>query len=266
MSVSINNAGNSDLALSQPSSGSDFASASATPDLQVSGNTIDTGRYLITASKSYTTGAAYNYYSTNDGCVKVYDKQTDTYVQVFGDPHLETSSEVHGEFKQDGLVIDLADGTQVQVQPTAQNQYGDSHIHAVSVTKNNQTSFITGVYNETGNASDNEIKITAPKTGNAFQLDKTFDSYSDTVLHVGSSLNDLHFANGTSLPTSGNTMLDRKGGGVQEFLNQRVPMKSIDSAIQASTTMAAQGKQTVSGPEYAAASVANLRIETGSGK
>lgn len=263
MSVSINNAGNSDLTVNQPSSGSDFASASATTDLQVSGNTIDTGRYLITASQSYTTGAAYNYHSDNDGCVRIYDKETNTYVQVFGDPHIETSNETHGEFKQDGLVIDLADGTQVQVQPTGENDAGASHINAVSVTKNDQTSFITGVYSETGNPADTHVQISAPETGNAFQLNNTFDSYSDTVLHVGSSLNDLHFADGSALPSSGDTMLDRKGGGVQEFLNQRVPLQSIDSAIQAFTGMAAQGQRSVSAPEYSAASVANLRIETG---
>nr|WP_298797131.1 DUF1521 domain-containing protein [uncultured Acetobacter sp.] len=263
MSVSIQNSGNSDLAVDQTSSSNDFASASAPTDLQVSGNTIDTGRYLITASNTYTTGSAYNYYSTDDGCVRVYDKQTDTYVQVFGDPHIETSNETHGEFKQDGLVIDLADGTQVQVQPTALNQYGDSHINAVSVTKDNKTSFITGVYSETGDA---HVQISAPQTGNAFQLNKTFDSYSDTVLHVGSSLNDLRFADNSALSSTGNTMLDRKGGGVQEFLNQRVPMQSIDSAIQASTAMASQGTQGVSAPEYSATSVANLRIETGYGK
>ncbi|MCX2561154.1 DUF1521 domain-containing protein [Acetobacter farinalis] len=262
MSVSINNSGNSDLAVSKIPVGNDFTPAPAVTDLQVSGNTIDTGRYLITASNSYTAGAAYNYHSADDGFVRIYDKQTNTYVQVFGDPHLETSNETHGEFTQDGLVINLADGTQVQVQPTAENN-GVSHINAVSVTKDNKTSFITGLYNDAGTA---QVQISAPQTGNAFQLNNTFDSYSDTVLNVGSSLNDLRFADNSSLPTSGNTALDDHGGGVMAFLDQRVPMQSFDAAILAGTTVAAHGSQGVTAPEYSAASVANLKIETGYGQ
>lgn len=260
MSVSIQNSGNSDLAVDQTSSSTDFASASAAAPLTVSGNTIDTGRYLITASNDYSTGAAYNYHTDTDGCVRIFDKQTNTYLQVFGDPHIETSNEVHGKFQQDGLVIDLSDGTQVQVQPTGANSNGDTHINAVSVTKDNQTSFITGLYNDAGNAS---VQISAPQTGNAFQLNNTFDSYSDTELHPGSSLNDLRFANNSALSASGETSLDGKGGGILEFLDQRVPLKSIDSVIQASTSMAGQGSQSVDAPEYSAATLNNLRIETG---
>ncbi|GAN62001.1 hypothetical protein AA0313_1963 [Acetobacter indonesiensis NRIC 0313] len=263
MSVSIQNSGNSDLAVNQTSTSSDFSAQSADTGLQISGNTIDTGRYLITANNNYTTGAAYNFHSDTDGCVRVYDKQTDTYVQVFGDPHVETSNGTHGEFKRDGLVLDLQDGTQIQVQPTDLNNAGASHINAVSVTKDNQTSFITGLYNDAGTA---HVQISAPQAGNAFQLNNSFDSYSDTVLHVGSSLNDLHFADGSSMSGTGNTELDGKGGGIQEFLGQRVPMQSFDTMLQSVLHMASQGSQSVNAPDYSAASVANLRIESGYGK
>ena len=56
------------------------------------GNSIDTGRYRI---------------SVRRGEVKIYDKQTNTWVRAWGDPHLHTSDGDKAQFHKDNLTIDL---------------------------------------------------------------------------------------------------------------------------------------------------------------
>lgn len=229
-----------------PSGNSDeFTRAVNQEGFSVSGDTIDTGRYVITASNSYTGSHS----SGNDGYVKVFDKQSNSFVEVYGDPHVATGGGDRADFQQDGLVLDLGDGTQIQFQPTLIDR-GVSHINAVSVTKDGETSFITGLYSSDGSA---HVAISGPAQGNAFQLNKGFDAYSDTVLNAGASLNELHFADGTVLDSKSSELnLDGKGGGITEFLNERVPMHQFDLAINARLNADAQGGTDVNAPKYAA--------------
>ena len=71
-------------------------------DLATAGNVIRTGRYDITVSK---------------GEVKVYDRQTKTWVRAWGDPHLHTSDGDKAQFHKDNVTLDLPDGTKVTIRP-----------------------------------------------------------------------------------------------------------------------------------------------------
>ena len=205
-----------------------------TAALTVSGNTIDTGRYLITGSNSYVRADGS---SAGDGELKIYDKQTGAYIDVFGDPHLRTSAGDEADFQQDGLAIELADGTMVQIKPTAM-QNGVSHIDAVSVTKGGQTSFMSGFYSADGKAT---VQTSALKAGNAFQNDATFDAYSDTVLTAGDdTVSDLSFADGTKLDSKSSELdLDGHLDGVGAFLDERNPMNRDYSAVLDAAVMSA---------------------------
>lgn len=232
-----------------------FQAAVLRDGFAVSGNTVDTGRYLVTASNDYQRPDSYGGGTADDGSVRVFDKQSGTVVQVFGDPHVATSAGDRADFQQDGLVLDLADGTQLQFQPTQMDR-GSAHIAAVSVTKDGETSFITGLY-----GAGVHIAISAAQPGNAFQLDRSFDAYSDTVLRAGDSLNDLRFVDGSRLDSKDDELhLDGKGGGIAEFLDERVPLHSFDAAMDA--RLAGEiGKTGVDAPEQAAAT--SFPIEDG---
>lgn len=224
----------------------EFQAAVLRGGFAVSGNTVDTGRYLITASNDYQRPDSYGGGTADDGAVRVFDKQSGTFVQVFGDPHVATGAGDRADFQLDGLVLDLADGTQLQFQPTEMD-HGAAHIAAVSVTKDGETSFITGLY-----GTGAHVSISAAQAGNAFQLDRSFDAYSDTVLRAGDSLNDLRFVDGSQLDSKGAELhLDGKGGGIAEFLDERVPLHGFDLAMDARLT-GEIGKTGVDAPEQAA--------------
>ena len=125
--------------------------------------------------------------------------------------------------------------------------HGSAHIAAVSVTKDGETSFITGLY-----GAGAHVAISVAQSGNAFQLNRSFDAYSDTVLRAGDSLNDLRFVDGSRLDSKGVELhLDGKGGGIAEFLDERVPMHNFDAILDA--RLAGEiGKTGVDAPEQAA--------------
>lgn len=120
-----------------------FSMAATSPGLAVSGNSVDTGRYVIMGSNQYVRpndgGTA------GDGMLSILDKATNSFVDVFGDPHVFTSDGDRAEFQKDSLWINLADGTQVRIKPTALDG-NVSHIDAVAVTKDGQTVTETGFY------------------------------------------------------------------------------------------------------------------------
>lgn len=182
------------------------AARGSDPGLTVSGNVIDTGRYVITGSNQYT--RPNDGIKADDGMVSVMDKTTSTSVDVFGDPHVYTSDGDRAEFQRDGLRINLADGTQVQFKPTAQVD-GFSHLDSVSVTKGGQTASESGFYSADGSA---KVSTTAVQQGaGAAPYDP-----NTTVMSTapGGGLNTLVNAAGAQLSSkSYQTSLDGMGGG-----------------------------------------------------
>lgn len=185
------------------------AAGGGTPSaLMVSGNTIDTGRYVITGSNDYT--RPNDGIHADDGMVTVTDTVTHTFVDVFGDPHVFTSDGDRAEFQKDGLRIDLADGTRVEFKPTAQTN-GFSHIDSMSVTKGDQTVVARGFYADDGSARVS----TGPVQGDATTPARGFNDPNATVMTTaaGGGLNTLVNAHGVALSDKVNqTSLDGMGG------------------------------------------------------
>jgi len=141
------------------------------PGLSTNGkDTVDTGRYLITAQ---------------EGEVKIYDKQTNTWVECQGDPHLSTSDGDHGQF-QKNLTIDLPDGTEVKIKVTPQDQNGVAYIDSVAVIKGDEAVVMSGFHD--GQAGVNVGHV----LNNA---DSVAGEWSDgTVLRAGRNVSDLTYA------------------------------------------------------------------------
>jgi len=72
-------------------------------DLTVHGNTVDTGRFKIEASKD---------------AIKVFDEKTGKWTKVWGDPHLETSDGDKTDFHNRPVTLNLPDGTKITLEPT----------------------------------------------------------------------------------------------------------------------------------------------------
>ena len=212
---------------------SEFQAAAGNPNLQIDGNAIDTGRYLIIASTASTHGASSN---ADDGQVTIFDKQTDTYVNVWGDPHVTASDGNQAEFQQDGLTINLADGTQVEFSPTALSSSGVAHIQDVAVTKNGQTVGITNFEGQAGTSPTFSSILQGPASTYSSTMDNTFD----TVLTAGKTdIGAFTFTDGTLLNSTSSQMdLDGIGGGMTEYydVNDGALSSSASAAIVSATT------------------------------
>jgi len=187
---------------------SSAASTSASAGLSVSGNTIDTGRYVITGSNDYT--RPNDGIAAGDGMVSIMDKATNSFVDVYGDPHVYTSAGDLAEFQKNGLEIDLADGTQVQFKPTGQTN-GFSHIDEMAVTKDSQTVVESGFYYVDASA---KVATSAVQQGGASPA-QGFDDPNRTVMTTtpGGGLSTLVNAKGVQLSDKTNqTSLDGMGG------------------------------------------------------
>jgi hypothetical protein len=197
VSTPVTTAASSDPAGSDPtSSGS---------GLTVSGNSVNTGEYTITAG----TG--------DDGSLTITNNQTGQSTEVWGDPHIKVNGQDTADFQKDDLNIQLQDGTVIHIQPTATNSSGVAHIAQVSITQGDQTvtmggtgangfadgvdtsgvmndaSFQTGLYN-TPTATD----ITLGADGNLY--------YNNANGSMGAEI--------TPASGGGETDLDGAGGGL----------------------------------------------------
>ena len=93
-------------------------------------NTVDTGRYQITASND------------NSGTLIVKDKETGQSFKVWGDPHISDSSGQSADFQHAPATFHLPDGTEITVTPT--DNPGVNTIKYVTITKGNNAAEITG--------------------------------------------------------------------------------------------------------------------------
>jgi len=154
------------------------------------------------------------------GSVKIFDRETKTWVRAWGDPHLHTSDGDKAQFHKDNLTIELQDGTKVTIVPTKPDANGISLVDQVAVMNGRQGVVSTGISSNAG-----------PKTGNVEgNARKIDDLHQDgTVLVAGNEVDDLRFevdgkeiAGGDATQRWGEHLLDGKGGtGRIVTLNQR---------------------------------------------
>ena len=130
---------------SSTSSTSPSGSSTDGKPMTVEGNKVDTGRYTVEASKE------------DGGTVKVFDKQTNTFVKAFGDPHVETSDGDKMGFNKNGLSIKLPDGTNVHMKPTEPGKDGKSYIDSAMVEKDGKAVTMDGLH-------AGKVQTSQPKT------------------------------------------------------------------------------------------------------
>lgn len=156
----------------QPTRGPDGA-ANDQGSLKTNGqDVVDTGRYLISARE--------------DG-LKIYDKQTNTWVKAEGDPHLSTSDGDKGQFHKN-LTIDLPDGTTVKIKTTPQQANGTSFIDKVAVMKGDEAVVMSGFHDGKAGVHMGEV------FHNADEVNQMWGN--GTVLRAGREVDDLRFARG----------------------------------------------------------------------
>ena len=244
---------------SQTTAFNQAVNTNAISNLTVTSNQVDTGRYVISASNTYTLptdGAS----KEGDGMVSIYDKKTNSYVDIYGDPHVYTSAGDMANFEKNGLQIQLGDGTKVDFNPTALSSTGVSDINSVDVVGNNGTAVMSG-FNVGGNVSTSPIYQAGP-----------MDDPQNTVLHTGQdgSLGTLYNAAGSALnSTTTPQSLDGMGGAstsitpqqlsdIQKLISQ---MQQQISAGQASGQNTQRMQDLVSGLEQ----LVSTSMGTGSG-
>jgi Domain of Unknown Function (DUF1521) len=166
---------------SPPSSGS--CGGSSGEPFKVNGNTVDTGRYCITASKD------------QHGRLEVTDKQTGKKFKVWGDPHIETGDGDKTDFHKKAATFQLPDGTKITIDPT---DGGDkTFIEKVAITRGDQAVEMTGFQN-------GELK-TELKSGQGRALDQQYED--GTVLKTkNGEIDDLVLPNGQEI--TGNNIKD----------------------------------------------------------
>jgi hypothetical protein len=183
------------------STSSDPSSTSGTDGaLNVDGNSVDTGRYVITGS------------TDQDGSLTIKDKQTGQTDTIWGDPHLDTSTGQHAQFQKDGLTINLPDGTRVEMQPTSEDSDGKSHLQGALISKDGQAVSMSGFTGGQG-------MQTSGVQQDSEALEQQYMTPNETVLDAGQDgVADLHYTNadgsmGAQLTsTDGDTSLDGAGG------------------------------------------------------
>jgi hypothetical protein len=164
-----------------PSSGGSSGCPSGEP-FKVNGNTVDTGRYCITASNEH------------KGQLEVTDKQTGKKFKVWGDPHIETGDGDKTDFHRKAATFELPDGTKITIDPT--NGEGKTYIEKVAITRGDQAAEMTGFRGD--------LK-TELKSGQGQALDQQYED--GTVLKTkNGEIDDLVLPNGQEI--TGNNVKD----------------------------------------------------------
>nr|ANU04572.1 type III effector NopE [Bradyrhizobium sp.] len=167
-----------------PSSGGSCGGSSGEP-FKVNGNTVDTGRYCISASNE------------ESGRLEVTDKQTGKKFKVWGDPHIETGDGDKTDFHKKAATFELPDGTKITIDPT--NGEGKTFIEKVAITRGDQAAEMTGFR---GNLK------TELKSGQGQALDQQYED--GTVLKTkNGEIDDLVLPNGQEI--TGNNIKDIDG-------------------------------------------------------
>lgn len=160
---------------------------------------IDTGRYLL---------------QFGEGGVTIYDKQSGNvekksfqdFVDIWGDPHMNTADGNYGAFQKDNFTLELQDGTKVTVQVGELRSNGTAVVKEIGVTKGNQGVLVTGF-------NDGKAGLTF-ENGSAVAIDGMHED--GIVMTAHNSLDELYFSDGTTFiggtTRSREELLDGKGG------------------------------------------------------
>ncbi len=187
----------------EPPAGGNTPSASG--GLTVSGDSVNTGEYTITAS------------TKNDGSLTITNNVTHQSTEVWGDPHIKVNGQNIAQFQKDNLNIQLQDGTVIHIQPTATNSKGVSHIAQVSITRGNEAVTMGG----TGaKGFANGVTLSGVMNDGRYQS-ALYNTPTATDITLGAD-GDLYYnnANGsmgreiTPNAQGGQTDLDGAGGGL----------------------------------------------------
>jgi hypothetical protein len=100
--------------------------------LSVSGNTVNTGRYTITAS------------TDGGGTLTATDNYTGESFKVWGDPHITEDTGATTSFQNAPATFQLPDGTEITVDPTHNSGSAVQYIDKVTITKGNDAVEMTG--------------------------------------------------------------------------------------------------------------------------
>jgi len=150
--------------------------------LTVNGNTVDTGRYTISASKD------------ESGTLTVKDNVTGESFKVWGDPHITTDKGDTTQFQHAPVTFKLPDGTEITVDPTKDS--GVNYINNVTITKGNNAVEMTGFQ------GDSTLQTQA-LPGEGHYLDATTPDGTVLTAHDG-NIDQLQLQNGTVI--SGNNV------------------------------------------------------------
>jgi hypothetical protein len=211
------------IAASTPSTTTDSGSS-----LTVSGNSVNTGEYTISGS------------TNDDGSLTITNNQTGQSTEVWGDPHIKVNGQDTADFQNDGLNIQLQDGTVVHIDPTATNSAGKSHIAQVSITKGNQAVTMGG----TGtNGFESGVNTSSVMANDASFQSGLYNSPTATNITLGADGN-LYYnnANGsmageiTAPSGGGETDLDGVGGGLLGDPAATATTATNSSAVSSTST------------------------------
>jgi len=192
--------------------------------LTVSGNTVNTGRYTISASNS------------DDGSLTVRDNTTGESVKAWGDPHITTDRGDQTDFQHQPVTFLLDDGTKITIDPT-QNS-GVNYINNVTITKGNdavemggfrgnlQTQFIPGEGSYLDNVTPDGT-VLRPANGNIDEL-----VLPDGTLISGNNVANIDsYANQSQLGSNGQTLIDEGHQLVQEGM-QLIQQGNVQQGMQ----------------------------------
>lgn len=196
--------GDTDGTSAAPAATAAAPSADSTP-LSVSGNSVNTGMYTISAG------------TKDDGSLTITNNQTGASTEVWGDPHIKVNGQDTADFQKGPLNIQLQDGTTVHIDPTALTN-GVAHIGQVSITKGDQSVEMGG----TGtNGFEQGVNTSAVQTGDASYQSALYNAPDATNITLGADGNLYqNNANGsmgseiTAKAGGGETDLDGMGGGL----------------------------------------------------
>ena len=165
--------------------------------LTCSGNdTVNTGRYTITSTNQ------------NGGTTTIKDNETGVTDTISGDPHLSSSNGQAGEFQSGPLTIQLADGTDVEIVPTAKNSSGVATTSQVIVTKGQGAVILTGQQSSSGVTSSGVLDGGGSVMQNNFPADTVLTQGNNGTLYQ----TDQNGQATTAIGDNPSTDLDNLGG------------------------------------------------------
>jgi hypothetical protein len=177
--------------------------------LTVSGNTVNTGRYTITAS------------TDGGGTLTVTDNTNGESFKVWGDPHITTDKGDTTSFQHAPATFQLPDGTEITVDPT--HNSGVNFIDNVTITKSNDAVKMTGFQ---GNLQTQALP------GEGYYLDAT--TPDGTVLTAeNGNIDQLELPNGTLISKGNVANIDgyANDGASQEIVQLEQEIIQLEQNI-----------------------------------